>query len=570
MDRAKLTSRTVDAVEASVDHLWARQRADGSWVDRLSSSPMTTAMAVMALARACRETYAKQIELGLSWLEHNQRADGGWSMADTNPPSSPGTTAFAIAAFESLAPGTTRSRIDAAQAFIESNGGESIIPGMVGSGPRTWPAAAAIAYVLAGLREPDQQPYQPFEVMLLPRALRNKVSIGLPGVLALGIMQSRTMPAGRLQRLAQRLSEPRALAWLRAVQGPNGGVEECPMLSAFIYIGLHDAGVGEDIQVGSLSYLLETQRDDGSWAVDRDLEISVTAYSILALAELSDVAADPRLEPTRDWLLSTQWTEPFRPLGIPAGGWSWNVPSGWPESEDTAVVLYVLGLLGLTKEYPAVADGLRWLRARQNRNGSWSEWVRNSNILNDRPCPGVTGHVLLTMNLLGDTGGARSPAGRALAYLRRVQAADGATPSIWFRDSTHGTAKVLETFAELGRPQDLVAVKAKQWLLGKQRPDGAWPLGVEVGVEGGTVEETAWAVYALLLSGVDPWSPAITSALEWVLDNQRTEGAWSPSPVGLYFDDLCYTDDLIAHTFTTRALARWCKLTGTAVPVGGR
>jgi squalene-hopene/tetraprenyl-beta-curcumene cyclase len=232
-------------------------------------------------------------------------------------------------------------------------------------------------------------------------------------------------------------------------------------------------------------------------------------------------------------------------------------------------VLSVLGLLGLDKDHPAIAAGLRWLKVRQNRDGSWSEWVRNSSILNDRPCAGVTAHAMLALDQHAEDHGRRAPLGRALRWFERIQEPDGATPSIWFRDSTHGTAKVLEAYARLGRTDDPVAVRARRWLLDWQRPDGAWPRAVTVGVPGGTVEETAWATYSLLLAGEGPWSAPVVSAVEWLLDNQETKGTWRPSPVGLYFDDLCYSDDLIAHTYTLRALARWRRLAGPAAD-GGR
>lgn len=562
MDHAKLVMRASEAIPRAIRYLYARQREDGAWTDRLSSSPMTTALGVLALARTAPQVHAERICRGLGWLRDNQREDGGWSMADTYPASSPGTTAFAVAALHALDHDASLASIERARAFIESSGGEDAIPGMRGPGPRSWPAAAPIAYVLAGLRDAREQPYQPFEVMLLPQRWRNKVSIGLPGVLALGIMQSRSMPAGPLRRLGQRLAEPRALAWLRAVQGPNGGVEECAMLSALILIGLHAAGVGQDIQDGSEQYLIQTQRADGSWAVDRDLEISVTAYAVLALAECADLSAEPRLERTRDWLLGTQQTEPFTPLNIPAGGWSWNVPSGWPESEDTAVVLGVLDRLGVPARESAIQDGLRWLRSRQNRNGSWSEWVRNSSILNDRPCPGVTAHVVMAMQQYGEPRGRRAPLDRALRYFSRIQGPDGAIPSIWFRDSTHGTAKVLEALADIGLAGSDVAVRARQWLLASQRPDGAWPLQTEVGVAGGTVEETAWALYSLLRAGVGAQDEQVSRGIEWLVDQQSADGTWQPNPVGLYFDDLCYADDLIAHTYALRTLGRWLACAG--------
>ena len=547
------------AIERAVGHLYDRQRDDGGWTDVLSSSPMTTALAVLALSRVDAERYRWQVEAGVAWLRRNQRDDGGWAMADTFPPSSPGTTTFVIAALQALDPVRSREAVRRATGFVEANGGFGAVPGMAGPGPKTWPAAAAIAWVLAGLRDPADQPYQPIEVMLLPPALRNKVSIGLPAVLGLGIMQRRTMPAGLVRRGLQALAEPLALRWLRAVQGPNGGIEECPLISAFVLIGLHAAGVAPDVQRGSLDYLLATQRVDGSWAVDRDLEITVTTYAVLALAELGDVAEEPRLRRTRDWLLSTQWTEPFRPLNLPAGGFSWNVPSGWPESDDTAVVLSALRELGVGATHPAVASALKWLRQRQNRDGSWSEWVRNSSFLNDRPCPGVTAHVVMALHQHGQRATRLNPLGRALRYLQRNQNTDGSSPSLWFRDSVHGTAKLLEACVVTGRARHPVARAARHWLMACQRADGAWPGGPVTGKPGATVEETAWALYALLLAGEPAGGEPMTRAARWLLEAQTDDGTWLPSPVGYYFDDLCYADDLIAHTSALRALAKWRK-----------
>jgi squalene-hopene/tetraprenyl-beta-curcumene cyclase len=378
----------------------------------------------------------------------------------------------------------------------------------------------------------------------------------------LGIGQARVLPRGQVKALAQRLAEPIGLRWLHDAMGPNGGIEECALMCALVFSGLRIAGedVGADIQRGCLQFLLSTIRPDGSWPIDRDLEISVTSYSILALAEVGDVANDPRLAPTRDWLLSTQWTTPFKPLKMRPGGWSWASPSGWPESEDTAVVLTALAELGASRQDPPIALGLKWLLGMQNRDGSWSEWFRNSTMIHDGPCPGVTSHVLMAFERYGASTGGRSPLGRALRYFERTQAPDGAFSSLWFRDSTHGTAKVLETYAEWGMAQDPVARKASEWLLRHQRTDGAWPSEtVEGPPDGGTAEETGWALFSLLSSGHSPTDPQVLRAVEWLVDNQNSEGSWRPQGVGLYYDTLYYSDDLIAHAYSLRALGRWLK-----------
>ena len=556
MSTEALKKRVTEAVAESTEYLYSLQRADGGWTDRLSSSAMATGLAVLALARADRRKYREEIESGLRWLRRHRRADGGWGLADADPPSDASVTAFALAALKVLDAEGAKDDIAAGTNYIEACGGDAaLFPNI-----RTWRELVSIVWALEGLRDAEDQPAQPLEVMLLPAKLRNRASIALPGVIALGIGQSRILPANPVRRTAQKLAEPKGLAWLRKVMASNGGIEECPLMAALVYMGLKVAGddVGADIQQGCIEYLLETRREDGSWAIDRDLEIAVTSYAVMALAERCDVSAEPRLRHTAKWLLSTQCNGAFEALKLPPGGWSWAAPSGWPESEDTAVVLTALMALGVPRRHPAVRKGLRWLLAMQNKDGSWSEWIRNSSMVHDGPCAGVTSHVVMAMHAYGIAYGPKSPVDRALRYFEATQHADGCLRSLWFRDSTHGTAKVLETYAELGRQDDPVAARARDWLLATQRTDGSWPGKVIEGApDGGTAEETAWAVYSLLKAGMPAADDRIVRAVEWLLDKQRANGTWPQSVVGLYYDQLYYSDDLIAHTYALRALGRW-------------
>ncbi|MEU0885792.1 prenyltransferase/squalene oxidase repeat-containing protein [Lentzea sp. NPDC005914] len=558
VDVDQLQKRAEKAADRAITHLWDRQRPDGAWVDRLSSSTIATALGVISLFRADAEGYADRIASAVRWLREHQRSDGGWSMADAEAPSSPGMTAFGIAALHEVDRAAHDDVIARGWGFLDANDGMNVIPGLRGDAPKTWPAALPTIWALVGLRDFQQQPNQPVEIMLLPPRLRNKVSIALPAILGLGVMQNRRMRRQPLRRALGRIAEPLALRWLREVSGTNGGIEECPMIAGFVYLGLREAGVATDLQLSSLRYLLETQREDGSWAIDRDLEISVTAYSVMALSEFSAVAEEPDLTRTREWLLRQQWNKPFTPLGLPAGGWSWALPSGWPESEDTAVVLGVLADLGVPRSHPAVELGIRWLENQQNTDGSWSEWVRNSSIMNDRPCAGVTAHVVMALQRYGESSAPGSLIARALTYLRTHQGADGSIASVWFRDNTHGTSRLLEAFTDTGIGGQVVE-KARSWLLENQAADGGWPLRHELPPEGSTAEETAWALFALLKGGESPLSQAVLRGVDWLVTHQDDQGTWRPSVVGLYFDDLCYTDDLIAHTFALRALGRWLR-----------
>jgi squalene-hopene/tetraprenyl-beta-curcumene cyclase len=115
----------------------------------------------------------------------------------------------------------------------------------------------------------------------------------------------------------------------------------------------------------------------------------------------------------------------------------------------------------------------------------------------------------------------------------------------------------LETCAELGLTDHPMAREASRWLLDHQRPDGAWPSKVVEGPpDGGTAEETAWALFSLLSAGISPHDRQVVDAVGWLVDHQDEEGTWRPQGVGLYYDTLYYSDDLIAHAYSLRALGR--------------
>src|SRR2546421_1029850 len=62
--------------------LLAERNAAGFWVGELSSSALSTATAVTALAILDRERFDRrhgpEIKRGLDWLAQNQNSDGGW------------------------------------------------------------------------------------------------------------------------------------------------------------------------------------------------------------------------------------------------------------------------------------------------------------------------------------------------------------------------------------------------------------------------------------------------------------------------------------------------------------
>ena len=108
LDRERL-HRAVTRVN---QELLAAIGPDGHWVGELSSSALSTATAVTALAVVERQSqisnHPSHIESGLRWLAAHQNADGGWGDTILSL-SNLSTTTLCWAAFGAV-PGAAASR----------------------------------------------------------------------------------------------------------------------------------------------------------------------------------------------------------------------------------------------------------------------------------------------------------------------------------------------------------------------------------------------------------------------------------------------------------------------------
>ena len=151
----------------------------------------------------------------------------------------------------------------------------------------------------------------------------------------------------------------------------------------------------------------------------------------------------------------------------------------------------------------------------------------------DPPSADVTGRCLGMFAQLGYSKDHPAIA-RAIAYLRREQEKEGCWFGRWGTNYIYGTWSTLCALNAIGIDhKDRMIRRAVDWLIAKQRPDGGWgedgesywtekPKG-ECAVS--TPAQTAWALIALMAAGeVD--NPATAKGIEWLTSMQKPDGTW--------------------------------------------
>jgi squalene-hopene/tetraprenyl-beta-curcumene cyclase len=560
--------RRARGIAAAVEGLFALRKPDGSWSGELSPAATATGAAVIALRLADPDGSADLVAAAVGWLRRSQAADGGWG-EDEGEPATLNATSIAVAGLAFAAPEEAAEEVRRGLAKLESMGG------MAALGDRAQCSLSAVCLrflALAGLYDEDELSRVPLELALLPRGLRSKLSFTVPGVMSWGVMDAHLRPARGWTKLLRRVAEPRALSYLDelvAFEGADGGFEESPLMSSCVAIGLHRAGVRPDIVAHCANYLRLTQKPSGAWSVNRDLEIPITAYVAIGLHD-AGVGDDPRLAGTVRWFRDRQREGMNTVTGCPPGGWGWAYPSGWPNTGDTTATLLALGRFGLAPQDPAVRGGVDWLLAMQNRDGSWGCFTRNATLSLDAPCSVMSADTVSTFTEVGLLPADHPAVRRAIAWFGKAQQPDGGIGCRWYVGLTAGTAGALRCLAELGLGGSETARRCRRWLLAARNADGGW------GPDRDTpscAELTAWVALALLAAGAgDSGQDAeeLAGAADYLLSVQRAEdGLWTPTVFGIYFLDVLYASDHHANGHALQALARYrdrLRATAPAAP----
>jgi squalene-hopene/tetraprenyl-beta-curcumene cyclase len=591
---------TTDALTAALakttNALLDERQPGGYWTGKLSSSALSTATAVCALAIHRRYVFeetvlsAPLISRGLDWLSRHANPDGGWGDTDISI-SNLSTTALCWAAFgaaeEDQRYPQTLSRAEGylrrAAGGIDQEGIARAVTARYGD-DRTFSVPILVTCALSGRFGRGIEAWReiralPFELGALPRewfgAMRLPVvSYALPALIALGQVIHHYRPARNpLMRSLRDMTRRRTLRVLSEIQPSHGGFLEATPLTSFVTMSLAAVGLANHpVTSKGLEFLTCSVREDGSWPIDTNLSTWVTTLSINAMPAQLEFEDRRRLQA---WLLVQQFRSPHPYTNAASGGWAWtDLPGGVPDADDTSgalLALHNLGDIDATVR-SAAWTGIRWLLDLQNRDGGIPTFCRGwGSLLFDRSSPDLTAHAVRAWSIWLEDLPAEAPRlssaiDRAVCFLAKTQRDDGSWLPLWFGNQhapddinpTYGTARVLRALWALStRHVSLPAgmlEKARQWLVQTQNSDGSWG-GFPKGLP--SVEETALAVEALAsLPCRDDTTAIVSAGVGWLMEKIES-GEWlRPSPIGFYFAKLWYYERLYPMIFTVAALAK--------------
>ncbi len=587
--------RLGSALRAVTDSLLNKINSDGHWTGELSSSALSTATAVIALAQLQSSERAsvdgELLRAGVCWLVENQNPDGGWGDTILSQ-SNISTTALCWAAFgASGSDNVYPERIRRAQAWLELACGASgagwlqvlaeAIRSRYGK-DRTFSVPILMACTLSGRLGPRgwaEVPALPFELAALPHRLFGimrmpVVSYALPALIAIGqVIHHFAPPRNPFLRWVRSSLRARTLKVLRTLQPPNGGFLEATPLTSFVLMSLAAMGEGSGpVAQLAADFLRASVRADGSWPIDSNLATWVSTLAVQSLSWQPEALNYERRHDLREWLLEQQYRVEHPYTHAAPGGWAWtNLPGGVPDADDTPGALLALLALGPVDGRARVAGemGTRWLLGLQNRDGGIPTFCRGWGALPfDRSSPDLTAHTLRAWSawLPQWTGALRQNVEQAIlrgiCFLEGVQCPGGGWAPLWFGNEwasdevnlTYGTSRVLVALRELrGRgftvPEEMFR-RAENVLVGLQLTDGAW--GGNSGEEmEPSVEETGLALEALAGSA---HIGAVDRGVNWLV--KRVEkGNWTEAaPIGFYFAKLWYFEALYPLIYTVGAL----------------
>lgn len=579
--------RLQNAYLLAKERLLGWRKPEGYWEGELSSSALSTAVAVSALLLN-GSPQKDLMNRGLNWLTAHQNTDGGWGDT-TISLSNISTTILGICALK-LAGDSPSHQVSMEKAveWVKSRYGFSsgeisaALAARYGN-DKTFSVPILTNAALAGLVDWDDVPLLPFELACLPQGLYRfvglpVVSYALPALIAMGICSHRNkVNALAPIRFLRNMLERPSLKVLGSIQPTNGGFLEATPLTAFVCMSLAGAGYSShEVVSKGLGFLEASVRPDGSWPIDTNLSTWVSTLAVNALAAGGDLKSLDRKEELRDWLLKQQYQVRHPYTGAEPGGWAWTpLPGGVPDADDTPGAMLALINLG---EPPGdwLVKAIRWLFLLQNNDCGMPTFCHGWGKLPfDRSGSDLTAHMLRAIAPFYGEDQNPPPELQSMAvelehlfdggftFLSNQQLEDGSWLPLWFgnqhekgeNNPVFGTARVLAAYRDTGMESDHHARKGIRFLEKAQNPDGGW--GGFPGAPS-TVEETSVVLDAILPMNPDP--KVLEKGLFWLIQSAENGQLEEVAPIGFYFAKLWYFESLYPLVFAVSALGRACRL----------
>ena len=282
-----------------------------------------------------------------------------------------------------------------------------------------------------------------------------------------------------------------------------------------------------------------------------------TALATHALLETGDARAESAAIDAAEWLRPRQildvvgdWSE--RRPGLRPGGWAFQYGNDhYPDTDDTAVV--VMAMDRLRAKYAegsandeAIERAREWIEGMQSRNGGWgafdidNDYYYLNNIpfadhgaLLDPPTVDVSARCVGMLAQLGEPkDGPRMQA--AVSYLIQDQEPDGSWFGRWGVNYIYGTWSALCALNAAGvDPASPTVRRASDWLLAIQNRDGGWGEDCDSykleyrGYEPAEsrASQTAWALLGLMAAG-ESENPAVARGIAYLSATQLDDGLW--------------------------------------------
>lgn len=539
---------------------------DGLWRGHLSSSAISTSVACFALMFNGDAQDDEIICKAVRWLELNQNSDGGWGDSSESPTNITATLlAYACITFASNEKNINSHAVNEAAICLKKSIGTLTAANIRNAvlekyeTDLTFSVPILVISAIAGVLDESilkNLPRLPFEAALFPQKIYRflnlpVVSYAIPALIAVGLAQH---CAVKDKSIFRRITAPLVLKKLQTIQPSHGGFLDAPPLTGFTAACLIYAGYkNHEVVIKAVNFLRNSFRADGSCAIDSDLSIWLTCKTVKSLADSSFLKDEDNREKVCRAILGAQFSDIHPFTGAIPGGWGWtDSPGAVPDSDDTSAALIALHILQKGKINDQVEAAVNWLLKLQNMDGGIPTFCKGWGKLPfDRSCPDITAHALEALSLWQKKSVHKKSIRKAMTamirYLEKSQNNDGSWLPLWFGDQNteNQNAKVYGTSVVIVSAYQLLNTMCLQnavnYLISSQNSDGSW--GGDAGVPGSR-EYTGVALKALKTAGIQG-EPIIRA------QNALSNMDYKPSPIGLYFASLWYSELMYPLIFSS-------------------